>query len=40
MPISMKRIQGGGYMCFYHDINIFSSLDFRRGIVYGRKEKA
>lgn len=31
---------GGGYMCFYHDINIFSSLDFRRGIVYGRKEKA
>ncbi len=26
-----------GYMLFYHDINIFSSLDFRRGIVYGRK---
>lgn len=26
-----------GYMFFYHDINIFSTLDFRRGIVYGRK---
>lgn len=27
----------GGYMCFYYDVNIYSSLDFRRGIVYGRK---
>ena len=26
-----------GYMLFYHDSQIFSSLDFRRGIVYGRK---
>lgn len=28
-----------GYMLYYHDANIFSTLDFRRGIVYGRKEK-
>ena len=27
-----------GYMLFYHDRQIFSSLDFRRGIVYGRKD--
>ena len=26
-----------GYMLFYHDLGIFSTLDFRRGIVYGRK---
>lgn len=26
-----------GYMVFYHDPDIFSSLDFRRGIVYARK---
>lgn len=26
-----------GYMVFCHDLNIFSTLDFRRGVVYGRK---
>lgn len=28
-----------GYMVYYYDENIYSSLDFRRGIVYARKEK-
>lgn len=28
-----------GYMVFYHDIEIFSKLDLRRGVVYGRKAK-
>lgn len=27
-----------GYMVFYYDNNIYSSLDFRRGIVYAKKE--
>lgn len=26
-----------GYMLFYHDIDIYSEPEFRRGIVYGRK---
>lgn len=26
-----------GYMVFYYDKNIYSTLDFRKGIVYGRK---
>jgi len=26
-----------GYICFQHDINIFDTLDFRRGVVYGEK---
>lgn len=32
-----KSSTSDGYMFFYHDINIWSTLDFRRGIVYGRK---
>lgn len=28
-----------GYMVFYHDVEIFSKLDLRRGVVYARKEK-
>lgn len=28
-----------GYMLFYHDVEVFSKLDLRRGIVYGRKIK-
>ncbi|MCI8985216.1 MAG: FkbM family methyltransferase [Lachnospiraceae bacterium] len=28
-----------GYMLFFHDKDIFSSIDFRRGIVYGRKDR-
>lgn len=27
-----------GYMVFYYDENIYSTLDLRRGIVYGKKE--
>lgn len=26
-----------GYMIFYHDVDTFSDISFRRGIVYGRK---
>lgn len=32
-----KTSTSEGYMVFYYDMNIYSTLDFRRGIVYARK---
>ena len=32
-----KTSNSKGYILFYHDENIYSTLDFRRGIVYAQK---